>query len=73
MIYKRHLLKRLHILKMAHQDSTKSSLPETQEKDISCTRRVPIIEISKESADYTWSAAVEAIKGATYVALDLVS
>lgn len=49
-----------------------SKLPETQ-KDTSCTRRVPIIEVSKESTDYTWTAVVEAIRGATYVALDLVS
>lgn len=41
--------------------------------DKSNTCCVPVIEISKESADDTWSAVVGAIRGATYVALDLVS
>lgn len=58
---------------MAHQDSLESNVFETQEKDVKYTRRVPVIEISKESGDDTWSAAVGAIRGATYVALDLVS
>ena len=55
---------------MAYQDSL---LLETQEQDISDTRCVPIVELSKESVDHTWPAVVEAIRGASYVALDLVS
>ena len=55
---------------MANPDSL---LLETQEQDISNTRCVPIVELSKESADHTWPAVVEAIRGASYVALDLVS
>lgn len=43
---------------------------ETQPDD---ARRVPIIEISKESGDDAWSAVVEAVRDATFVALDLVS
>jgi len=35
--------------------------------------RVPIVEVSKESAPDTWTALSEAINAATYVALDLVS
>lgn len=43
------------------------------EQDINSTRYVPIVELSKESADHAWPAVVEAIRGASYVALDLVS
>ena len=55
---------------MANQDSL---LLETREQNISNTRCVPIVELSKESADHVWPAVVEAIRGASYIALDLVS
>jgi len=35
--------------------------------------RVPIVEVTKESASDTWSALNEAINAASYIALDLVS
>ena len=45
----------------------------TQGKDLKNSCSVPIIELTKESAVDTWSSLVEAIRGASYVALDLVS
>ena len=46
---------------------------EMEEKKESTNCRVPIVEVSKESASDTWSALNEAINAATYIALDLVS
>lgn len=47
--------------------------PQKLEKQVEDARRVPIIEISKESGGDTWSAAVDAVRNATFVAIDLVS
>ena len=44
-----------------------------QGKDIKNSCCVPIIELTKESAVDTWPAVVDGIRGASYVALDLVS
>ena len=67
------LTKRLLILSLYKMANQSSLLLETQKQDISNTRCVPIVELSKESADHAWPAVVEAIRGASYVALDLVS
>jgi len=60
---------------MAYQGNLEfeGSLLETHGKGANRTCCVPVIEISKESADDTWPAVIGAIRGATYVALDLVS
>ena len=47
--------------------------PQKLETQAGDARRVPIIEISKESGGDTWSVAVEAVRDATFVAIDLVS